>query len=98
MFRLVFLIGGDKIMNKNDMQKALWLAAKNGDKEKIRMLVVAGADVNALDAEGRTALHIASQHGQADAYKTLLAAREMQAMVQTGLIPAAPTTKREDAA
>ena len=72
-------------MNQNDMQKALWDAAKKGDKEKIRMLVVAGADVTAEDAEGRTALNIASQYGQADAYKTLLAAREMQELMKAGV-------------
>lgn len=88
-------------MTRDDMQKALWLAAKKGDREKIRMLVVAGADVNAPDAEGRNALHIASQYGQADAYKTLLAAREMQEMVEAGLAvnatPVAPADKTKTA-
>lgn len=72
-------------MTPNEMQQALWDAAKKGDKEKIRMLVVAGADVNAADEDGRTAMNIASQHGQADAYKTLLAAREMQELMKAGL-------------
>lgn len=72
-------------MNANEMQKALWTAAKKGDKEKIRMLVVAGANVMATDEEGRTALNIASQYGQADAYKTLLAAREMQELMKAGI-------------
>lgn len=75
-------------MTPNDIQQALFLAAKKGDKEKIRMLVVAGADVNAVDEEGRTPLHVASQHGQADAYKTLLAAREMQELMSAGINPA----------
>jgi ankyrin repeat protein len=72
-------------MTPNEMQKALWAAAKKGDKEKIRMLVVAGADVNAMDEDGRTAMNIASQYGQADAYKTLLAAREMQELMKAGI-------------
>lgn len=72
-------------MTPNEMQNALWEAAKKGDKEKIRMLVVAGANVTALDEEGRTALNIASQYGQAEAYRTLLAAREMQELMQAGL-------------
>ncbi|MCB1537893.1 MAG: ankyrin repeat domain-containing protein [Rhodospirillales bacterium] len=76
-------------MNQDEIQKALWDAAKKGDREKIRMLVVAGADVTAEDADGRTALHIASQNGQGDAYKTLLAAREMQELMKAGITPAA---------
>jgi len=72
-------------MTKDELQKALWTAAQKGDKEKIRMLVVAGADVSAEDDLGRTALNIASQYGQADAYKTLLAAREMQELHQAGI-------------
>lgn len=88
-------------MNQNEMQRALWDAAKKGDKEKIRMLVVAGADVTATDAEGRTALNIASQYGQADAYKTLLAAREMQELMRAGVKPeeaAKPANKYADKA
>lgn len=83
-------------MKQNDMQSALFDAAKKGDKEKIRMLVVAGADVNAKDEEGRTALHVASQYGQADAYKTLLAAREMQELMRAGVTPDADAGKPSD--
>lgn len=72
-------------MTKDEMQKALWFAAQKGDKERIRMLIVAGADVTAEDDMGRTALNIASQYGQADAYKTLLAAREMQELMRAGI-------------
>ena len=74
-------------MTPQDMQKALWEAARKGDKQKIRMLVVAGADVSATDEEGRNALNIASQYGQADAYKTLLAAREVQDLLKAGMQP-----------
>jgi ankyrin repeat protein len=76
---------GLRAMTPNEMQQALWAAAQKGDKEKIRMLVVAGASVTAEDELGRTAMNIASQYGQADAYKTLLAAREMQELMQAGL-------------
>lgn len=72
-------------MTQDEMQKALWFAAQKGDKERIRMLIVAGADVTAQDDLGRTALNIASQYGQADAYKTLLAAREMQELMRAGI-------------
>lgn len=83
---LPFELGMDD-MNQDEMQMALWAAAKKGDKEKIRMLIVAGADVTAEDDMGRTALNIASQYGQADAYKTLLAAREMQELQKAGISP-----------
>ncbi len=77
-------------MTQDEMQKALWHAAQKGDKERIRMLVVAGADVMAEDADGRTAMNIASQYGQADAYKTLLAAREMQELMRAGITAGQP--------
>jgi ankyrin repeat protein len=93
----VFSKGMDT-MKQTDMQKALWDAAKKGDKEKIRMLVVAGADVTAEDEEGRTALNIASQYGQADAYKTLLAAREMQELMKAGVTPAGQVADKTKAA
>ncbi len=83
-------------MTPQEMQVALWDAAKKGDKEKIRMLVVAGADVNALDEDGRTALNIASQYGQADAYKTLLAAREMQELMKAGITPGQVAARSAD--
>lgn len=66
-------------LSAGDIQAQLWTAIAKGEKDKVRMMLAAGADVNMLDADGRTALHIASQYGQADIYKTLLSAREMQA-------------------
>jgi len=74
-------------MNQNDMQKALWEAAQKGDKEKIRVLVVEGADVVVTDELGRTALDIANEYGQLDAIKTLMAAREMQTLMKAGITP-----------
>lgn len=89
---------GTTTMTPNEMQSALWEAAKKGDKEKIRMLVAAGVNVTAEDAEGRTALNIASQYGQADAYRTLLAAREMQELMQAGLMANEKRAQQKDKA
>lgn len=87
-------------LTQTQIQEALWAAAKAGDKEKIRMLVVAGADVEAEDDLGRTAVNIASQYGQAEAYRTLLAAREMQQLMRAGLVPNTnmPLKDRKEAA
>lgn len=65
----------------NDIQGQLWEAARKGDTTEIRRLVVLGAKVDQRDENGRTALHIASQYQHDEAYKILLAAREMQTLV-----------------
>lgn len=62
---------------KDPAQKQLWQAAKDGDCGQIRLAVVNGADIDARDESGRTAMHIASQYGHTDAMKTLTAAKHM---------------------
>lgn len=68
-------------------EKALWMAAKNGDCYAIRVLVMGGVDLEARDAQGRTAVHIAAQYNQKDALKTLMAAKEMRRMSAYGELP-----------
>jgi hypothetical protein len=62
-------------------------AAMTGDCYIIRNLVMDGVDLDARDASGRTALNIATQYNRKEAIKTLLAAREMRRMAQTGELP-----------
>ena len=62
-------------------------AAAAGDCYMIRHLVMDGVDIDARDASGRTALNIATQHNQAQAIKTILAAREMQRLAKLGELP-----------
>jgi hypothetical protein len=71
----------------SDSTKDLWLAARKGDCYTIRMLVMQGADLEARDLDGRTAINIATQYNQQEALKTLLAAREMKRMAKMGDLP-----------
>ena len=71
----------------NDATKDLWQAARKGDCYAIRVLVINGADLEARDLEGRTAINIATQYSQQEALKTLLAAREMKRMAKLGDLP-----------
>lgn len=60
-----------------NQQERLWKAAENGDSAEIRRAIISGADPEATDEKGRTALNIASQHSHPDAMRTLLAARHI---------------------
>lgn len=68
-------------------ERMLREAAQSGDCYIIRMLVMDGVDLEARDASGRTALNIATQYNQAQAIKTLLAAKEMRRMAKLGDLP-----------
>lgn len=70
---------------RDEIQRNLWKAAKEGRTTEIRQMVVQGADVTMRDDQGRTAINIASQYGHAETYRTLMAAREMQSMIHAGL-------------
>ncbi len=51
----------------------LWRAAESGDTQGVQAALDSQVDVNARDAEGRTALMIATRHGQTKAVLALLA-------------------------
>lgn len=68
-------------------ERMLREAAQGGDCYIIRMLVMDGVDLDARDASGRTALNIATQYNQAQAIKTILAAKEMRRMAKLGDLP-----------
>ena len=48
-------------------------AAKNGDTARVEALLKAGAELEAKDKDGRTALMLAAQYGRADTVRLLLA-------------------------
>lgn len=54
------------------MTYPLHAAAQSGDTEEVRRLIAAGADLNALDAEGNAALHLAANNGHLDVVRALL--------------------------
>lgn len=66
-------------------QDKLWRAAASGDMGAIRGLVFENVDFDARDDEDRTAFNIATQKGHAEAARTILAAKEMKAMMALGL-------------
>lgn len=68
-------------------EEVLWRAAKRGDCYAIRRLVLDGVDIDARDVQGRTAMNIATQYGQMQAHKTLLAAKEMRYLASIGDLP-----------
>ena len=62
-----------KLGNKEtDLVVSLLFAAKNADLETIRRLYLQGANLNMVDYDGRTALHLASAEGHAMIVKFLL--------------------------
>ena len=62
-----------KLGNKEtDLVVSLLFAAKNADLESIRRLYLQGANLNMVDYDGRTALHLASAEGHAIIVKFLL--------------------------
>lgn len=77
-------------LSNQAMIDLLWRAAKAGDCGAIRILVMDGVDLDARDEEGRTALNIATQYGQHEVIKTLLAAKEMRSLAVRGVLPDTP--------
>lgn len=57
------------------------LAVSHGRMDMVQALLARGAQVNIQDDEGSTALMCASEHGNADIVKLLLAQPECDAML-----------------
>ncbi|HEY0901050.1 MAG TPA: ankyrin repeat domain-containing protein [Micavibrio sp.] len=70
---------------QEDLNEQLRQAARDGDAGKIRLLVMGGADVDARDADGWNAFHLATAHGHHSVATTLLAARQLSYIRQIGI-------------
>ena len=58
----------------NDRKTPLIRAVEDGDADRVKTLIAAGADVNAKDSDGKTALIRAIEADNADGVKALIAA------------------------
>uniref|UniRef100_A0A1B0GPS0 Uncharacterized protein n=2 Tax=Phlebotomus papatasi TaxID=29031 RepID=A0A1B0GPS0_PHLPP len=58
------------------------LAVSHGNVNMVAMLIAAGADVNAQDEDGSTALMCAVEHGKMDIVKVLLAQPQCDSSIQ----------------
>ena len=59
---------------RNDFNKPIHIAAKNGHAEAITALKASGADVNALDTDGNMPVHIAVENSHIEAIRALKSA------------------------
>ena len=57
-----------------DVARALHIAARQGDTETVRLLVLKGANKDALDVFGRTSLYLATKHDHVATALALIAA------------------------
>jgi hypothetical protein len=72
--RLLLALSLAMLARAADPSADLLAAAVKGDPARIRFLLQHGADIEAADKNGRTALMLAAQHGHPDAVSALLAA------------------------
>lgn len=68
-----------------NLNMELWAAAAEGNCATVRRLVISGADLSAMDEQGRNAFQIASQNGQSDVMTTILAAKQMIELEKMGI-------------
>ena len=66
---------------------SLMIAASNGGTNDLRILIAAGADVNAKDSNGRTALSLAEIGGHSDVSRMLLVAGAEETVLPEGSRP-----------
>mmetsp|Transcript_58344 Transcript_58344/g.103141 ORF Transcript_58344/g.103141 Transcript_58344/m.103141 type:complete len:418 (-) Transcript_58344:74-1327(-) len=70
--------GAELKYDKATAAHELCAMARTGDVEGIRLLVIGGADVNAVDYDGRTCLHVAAFHGNLAVVQILFKLRKEQ--------------------
>lgn len=71
---LVTACSGASHPDPTEAEVGLHRAARDGDVDRLRAALRAGADPDSRDADGRTALVVAAQHGSVGAVQALVAA------------------------
>ncbi|RUS81516.1 hypothetical protein EGW08_010723 [Elysia chlorotica] len=79
--RRIFSLGDVNARAATTQQTALMLAASHGRPNMVRMLVEAGADLNAQDVDGSTALMCACEHGHLDIVNFMLSQPSIDASI-----------------
>jgi len=69
---LVFAAAGSGDEKGNELNKSLLRAATTGDVERVRHLLLKGANVNAKNKDGRTPLHRAAEEGHNELSEILI--------------------------
>ncbi|KAK3753232.1 hypothetical protein RRG08_024504 [Elysia crispata] len=77
----IFSLGDVNARAATTEQTALMLAASHGRPNTVKMLVDAGADLNAQDVDGSTALMCACEHGHLDIVNFMLAQPSIDASI-----------------
>jgi ankyrin repeat protein len=67
--------GGDVSICDNDGLSAIYMAAKDGRTDCLKLLLAAGGDVNKCINDGRSPIYIAACYGHAECLQLLLASR-----------------------
>ncbi len=66
------MTSAQKFENGNGWKMPLHMSAEKGHEKCIRVLLDSGADIDAVNGTGLTALHLAARNGHIDVMKTLL--------------------------
>jgi ankyrin repeat domain-containing protein 50 len=67
-----YLVACKHVRYGDKQRTRLMSLARKGDKRRVSLLIDVGADVNAADTDGRTALHLASSCGRTDIVRILV--------------------------
>jgi ankyrin repeat protein len=67
-----YLVACKHVRYGDKQRTRLMSLARKGDKRRVSLLLDVGADVNAADEDGRTALHLASSCGRTDIVRILV--------------------------
>lgn len=68
-------LDGTKFQSRLRRKTPLHVCSENGNHKIVEILLQGGADINALDPEGRSALHYGAQGGHDEVVKLLLKRR-----------------------